>query len=180
MAISLDTENSLGYTALALAQSLDSDHERALANARRALESQPRIPIVNAMVSLVLLNAGKPEETKALLLEALRKDPDGYRTPYLNVLAIAQYVTGDLRGAATSLEENLARGGPTGPHMDVFLAATYANLGRSFEAQAVIDKLQRMYPDYPTEDWLAYYIKSDDEIDATMNKLRSLGLAKDN
>jgi hypothetical protein len=62
--------------------------------------------------------------------------------------------------------------------MDVFLAATYVPMGKDFEAQAIIEKLQRTDPDYPVESWLGNYIKSEDELRAIMSKLQSLGLSR--
>ncbi len=91
---------------------------------------------------------------------------------------VAQYVNGDFSGAAESIEKNLARRGPTGPHMDVFLAAAYAQMGKNFEAQAVIEKLQRTNPDYPAKNWLGSFIQSENELQATMSKLYSLGLSR--
>jgi adenylate cyclase len=113
-----------------------------------------------------------------LLAEALGLNPDEARTPILNLLGVAQYVQGKFSGAAESIEKNLARGGPTGPHMDVFLAAAYAQMGQNFEAQAIIEKLQRTDPDFPAENWLGNFIRSENELQATMSKLYSLGLPR--
>ena len=112
-----------------------------------------------------------------LLAEALGLNPDEARTPILNLTGIAQYVEEKFSGAAASIEKNLARGGPTGPHMDVFLAAAYAQMGQNFKAQAVIEKLQRTNPDYPVQKWLGNFIKSESELQAIMSKLQSLGLS---
>jgi hypothetical protein len=57
------------------------------------------------------------------------------------------------------------------------MAAAYAQMGKSFEAQAVIEKLQQANPDYPIESWLANLIKSEGELQLIMNKLKSLGLS---
>ena len=103
-------------------------------------------------------------------------DPDEPRTPYLNILAITHYVTGNFAAALESLENNLVRNGPKGPHMDVFWAASYAKLGRDFEATAIIEKLQRNYPNYPAESWLRNFITSEEELQKTMEQLQALGL----
>jgi hypothetical protein len=42
--------------------------------------------------------------------------------PYLNVLGIAYYVTRDYSKALATLELNNERGGPQGPHLEVFIA----------------------------------------------------------
>jgi hypothetical protein len=62
--------------------------------------------------------------------------------------------------------------------MDVFLAAAYAQMGQNFKAQAIIEKLQRADPDFPAENWLGNFMKSENELEATMSKLYSLGLPR--
>jgi tetratricopeptide (TPR) repeat protein len=177
-AVDIDPEYPLGYAALALAQSLNADTDSALNNVRRVLAIQPHKPNANAIASIALITSSMPSKAVDLLTQALKLNPDEPRTPYLNLLGVAQYVKGDYSGAAESIERNLARKGPTGPHMDAFLAATYAKLGRDFEAQAVIEKLQRENPDYPVESWFGNFIKSDSELQAIMSKLQSLGLSR--
>lgn len=61
--------------------------------------------------------------------------------------------------------------------MDVFVAATYAQLGKDFQAQAILQRLRETNPDYPVEQWLASYIKSEDELQETMDLLQSLGFS---
>lgn len=175
-AIELEPENSLGYAALTLAQSLDSKHTLALESARRSIASAKREPIADVMVSLALLNSSSPYEAIDLLSESLNLVTNQPRTPHLNVLGIAYYVTGNYQEASRNFELNLARKGPAGPHMDVFRAATYARLDNDFQARAILEKLQRTHADYPIELWLGNFITSDDDLLATMRLLRTSGL----
>jgi tetratricopeptide (TPR) repeat protein len=174
-AIGLDPDFSLGYAALALALSLDSNRDEALENARRAIAIPKRYAITDAMVSLVLLNSDMPQAAIDQLSKARRLNPNEPRTPFLNLMGIAQYVIGDYAAALESFESNREIKGPTGPHMDVFVAATYAQLGKDFQAQAILHKLRETNPDYPLEQWLANYIKSEDKLQNTMNLLSSVG-----
>jgi tetratricopeptide (TPR) repeat protein len=176
--VDLEPEDPLGFAALAFAQSLAEDFDSALANVRRVLAKQPHQAGSNTIASVALIVSGKPSMAVDLLVEALGLNPDEARTPILNLLGVAQYVQGKFSGAAESIEKNLARGGPTGPHMDVFLAAAYAQMGQNFKAQAIIEKLQRADPDFPAENWLGNFIKSENELEATMSKLYSLGLPR--
>lgn len=175
-AVELDDEDALGYSALALAEALEPDRDRALDNARRALSASHRDANSNAMAALALLVADHPQEALNLISYALRANPGAPRMPYLNIMAIAHYVNGDLAHSAQILEENAARSGPSGPHMDVFLAATYAGLGRTLEAEAVVARLLRTAPDYPVERWLANFLKSDQALAEAMDRLRAAGL----
>jgi Tfp pilus assembly protein PilF len=174
-AVDIDPENPLSYSALAFAQSLVQDSANALANVRRVLAIHPHQANSNTIASIALIVSDEPSKAIEFLTEALRLNPDEPRTPILNLLGVAQYVVGDFSSAVKSIEKNLASGGPTGPHMDVFLAAAYAQMGQNFKAQAVIEKLQRTNPDFPAEKWLGNFIKSEAELQATMSKLDSLG-----
>jgi len=176
-AVDIDPEYPLGFAALAFAQSLAEDSASALASVRRVLAIRPHRPTSNTIASIALIVSGEPSKAIDLLTEALKLNSDESRTPILNLLGVAQYANGDFSGAAESIEKNLSRGGPTGPHMDVFLAAAYAQMGKDFEAQAIIEKLQRSKPDYPVEKWLGNFVKSESELQAIMSKLQSLGLS---
>ena len=174
-AVNQDPNYSLGYAALALAKSLSADTDSALDNVRQVIAIQPHEAASNAIASIALILSGRPSNAINLLKEALRLNPRDARTPYLNLLAVAQFVLGNYSAAAENIEKNIVMKGPIGPHMDVFLAATSAQMGNNFEAQAVIEKLQRTYPDYPAERWLGNFIKSESELQVIMSKLQSLG-----
>lgn len=176
-AIDVDSDFSLSYAALALAQSLDSNREQALDNARKAIATPQRAAITDAIVSLVLMNSDMPHKAIDQLNEGLRLHSDKPRLPYLNLLGIAQYVIGDYDAALRNFERSLDRKGPTGPHMDIFIAATYAQLGKDFQAQAILNKLLETYPDYPVEQWMAHFIKTEDELQETVDLLRSLKIS---
>jgi tetratricopeptide (TPR) repeat protein len=175
-AVGLDPEYAMGFAALAFAQALAEDYAGALTSVRRVLAIRPHQASSNAIASIALIVSGEPSRAIELLTEAMRLNPDDPRTPLLNILGVAQYINGDFSGAAASIEKNLARRGPGGPHMDVFLAAAYAQMGKNFEAQAVIEKIQRTNPDYPVKNWLGHFIKPENELQAIMTKLELLGL----
>ena len=177
-AVGIDPDYSMGFAALAFAQSLAEDFAGAMTSVRRVLAIRPHQASSNTIASIALILSGEPSMAIELLTEALRLNPDEARTPFFNLLGIAQYVNGDFSGAAKNMEKNLARRGPSGPHMDVFLAAAYAQMGKNFAAQAIIEKIQRTDPDYPAENWLGNFIKSEKELEATMSKLYSLGLPR--
>jgi hypothetical protein len=174
-ALEVDDEYGLAYSALAVAHALGANEEQALANARRALTAEQQDASANAMAALGLLVAGHPQEAADFLQRAMRLNPESPRTPYLNLLGIAYYAAGDYEAAAATFEENVSRGGPVGPHMDVFVGPTYGHLGREFEARAVVERLQRTHPDYPVAGWLANYLKSEAALDDTLDRLRQLG-----
>ena len=73
-------------------------------------------------------------------------------------------------------DRNVDRGGPTGPHMYVFRAAAYAELGKNNEAQAVIDKILKSHATFPFDEWLSQWVGPGDRLNKTMSDLYRLGL----
>jgi tetratricopeptide (TPR) repeat protein len=129
------------------------------------------------MYGLVLVLSGDTERTIKHMTQALRLDPSESRTPYLNVIGIAHYVAGDYAAAIEFLDRNLERGGPTGPHMDLFHAGAYAELGQEDAARAVIDAMLLSYPEFPAEAWLSRWLDSDG-LHKALTNLYSAGLPK--
>jgi len=178
-AIDTDDDYALGRAAMAMSQSLAGDREAALSDARKAVVDLPADVITPSMVGLVLINSERPDDAKKLMLDVLAMRSPEARTPFLNVLGIAQFVTNDYRGAVESFEKNLANGGPRGPHLDLFMAASYGELGQEFRAQAILERMHQDAPHFPARAWLAWFIKPTERLEATMDRLRSLGLADD-
>jgi hypothetical protein len=104
------------------------------------------------------------------------KNPVEPRTPYLNVLGIAEFAAGNDKGAIEFFDLNTQSWGPGGPHMVVFRAAALANLGKNGEAQDLISELNRSHPSFPYEQWLGNWLKNGPRLDQTIDLLSSLGL----
>ena len=173
-AIDIAPGYGLGYAALSLPLALKGEADPALANVKRTLAIRPRDPGATGVASITLVIIGQPLQAIELLSEAIRLNPNNTRTPYLNLLGIAQYVTGDYTAALKSFEKNLTQSGPSGPHMDVFLAAAYLRMNKSLEAQAIMEKMLRTDPDYPIVRWLNNFIKSEEEVRETVDQLLAL------
>jgi pentatricopeptide repeat protein len=56
--------------------------------------------------------------------------------------------------ALEALERNIRRGGPGGPHMLAYIAATHAELGEIEKARQVLDDMKRAYPEFSMDSWL--------------------------
>jgi tetratricopeptide (TPR) repeat protein len=173
-AIDISPEYSLAYAAMSLQQAVIGEVDSTLANVKRTMSIRPRDPGATGVASAALVIIGQPLPAIDLLSEAIQLNPNNTRTPFLNLLGIAQYVMGDYTTALKSFEKNLAQSGPSGPHMDVFLAATYLKNNKSLEAQVVMEKMLRTDPDYPIERWLNNFIKSEEEVRETVDELLAL------
>jgi len=175
-AIALDGDFGLAYAVLSFAELFAGDQENALANARKAITIQPGDAFAQFILGMNLIVAGQPETAISVLREALRLDPLESRTPYLNVLGIAYYAAGNFTEALDILEYNIARGGPRGPHMDVFVAASYGQLGRENEARSVFEEMMQDYPEFPVQAWVSNWLRREEELQKTLDVLQKLGL----
>jgi adenylate cyclase len=176
-AIEKDPEFGMGYVSLAFAYALSGKQKLALDNASRAIAVQSGDAFTQFVFGMCLILSGKPNEAIPPLLEAIRLDPAEPRTPYRNVLGIAYFATEQYAIASEILENNLKNGGPAGPHMDIFRAASYAALGDKQKSHELINNVTQSHPDFPAENWLSKWIKGNDSLrDATIENLHNLGL----
>jgi len=175
-AIETDPEFGMGYATLAFAYVLSGRHDEALSNARRAIDIQPGDAFTQFVYGSCLGHSGSPSEAITPLSEALRLDPAEPRTPYRNVLGIAYFAAGDYARAIELFDENLHLGGPSGPHMQLFRASAYAELGQEAMARSIISGLVKSAPDFPFEKWLAKWVTNPDDLKRLMANLHRLGL----
>jgi len=177
-AIEVDPQFGMGYVTLALAYALSGRTDEALFNARQAIAVQPGDAFTQFVYGLCLTFSGKPAEAVPPISEAIRLDPLEPRTPYRNVLGITHYAMGEYERAAELFDENLRIGGPTGPHMAAFRAATYTARGKKKEAQSIIQDLVRRHPEFSVENWFAKWLRNADNLSRTMDELYQHGLPK--
>ena len=122
----------------------ERQHEQAIAQLEKAITLSPNYADAVAELGDVLSFAGRPEEAIGLIEKAMRFNP----TPpswYLDNLGRAYLLTEQYEEAIASFKRVLSRN-PDYWVSHVYLAASYANLGRQKEAQAVVAELQRINP----------------------------------
>ena len=175
-AIDIDPKFGMSYATLAFAFALSGDLEKGLDNARQAAEIESGDAFVQFILGMNLILSSSPENAFTPLSEALRLDPAEPRTPYLNVLGIAQFANGEYSQTIKTFEKNALRGGPRGPHMDVFWAAAYALQGKEYEARALIDKLNKSYPNFPTEPWMRKWLGDSERLNTILELMKGYGL----
>jgi tetratricopeptide (TPR) repeat protein len=175
-AIETDPEFGMGHATLAFAYVMSGRQDEALSSARRAIDTQPGDAFTQFVYGLCLGHSGFPSEAITPLSEALRLDPAEPRTPYRNVLGLAYFATGEYARAVELFDKNLQMGGPSGPHVDLFRASAYAELGQEEMAKSIISGLVESYPEFPFEKWLARWITNSDDLERLMGNLHRLGL----
>jgi len=177
-AIETDPEFGMGHATLAFAYIMSGRQDEALSSARRAIAAQPGDAFTQFVYGSCLGHSGFASEAITPLSEALRLDPAEPRTPYRNVLGIVYFATGDYARAVELFDKNLELGGPSGPHMDMFRASAYAELGQEEMAKSIISGLVKSHPEFPFEKWLARWIKNSDDRERLMANLHRLGLPR--
>ena len=175
-AIQVDPSFGAGYATLGFTQALMGFKVDALENVRLATAIQPGDAFVHFLRGVTLTLLSVPEEAFSSLDEAIRLNPIEKRTPYLNVYGITRFVNREYQLALDLLAKNKEKGGPVGPHMDIFSAAAYAHLGNRAEASAILERIIETAPDFPYAAWLESWIGKGAHLTTTLSKLSESGL----
>jgi adenylate cyclase len=155
VAQNLDPSFGLSYSAQAFAFLVNRNFEQALTASAKAVQLAPNDPYVMTYHGFILCASGDADEGITYAETALRLDPLNARTPYLNILGVINFQAGHYETALAAFLRNRERGGPLGPGIHNFIAATYAVLGDSAKAAAtlsVADLLRNENHDW--EDWV--------------------------
>ena len=111
----MDESFGAGHAMLSFAQVLAGDIDAAEDAARTALRIQPGDAFSQFVVGMQKLMANNATQGTENFLEAIRLDPLEPRMPYLNLLGLAYYGTGDYDNAISTIELNYEKGGPPRP-----------------------------------------------------------------
>ncbi|NIS80939.1 MAG: tetratricopeptide repeat protein, partial [Anaerolineales bacterium] len=120
------------------------EHEKAIAEAQRAIALDPNDGDSYHSMAHALIFAGRPKEALDFVEKAMRLDPH-YPAYYLVVLGHAQFSMEEFEEAATSFERALKRN-PEYYWVWFYLAAAYGHLGRKQEATAAIEEYKKVGP----------------------------------
>ena len=120
----------------------DGDYRGALAEFKEAIVLDPGDAVSYISMADALTQVGRAAEALPLIRTARRLDP--LHPPYFtSSLGMAQYKLGEFKDAAASFEE-AARLDPDDSASHLWLAATYANLGRIEDAKAAIARYDQL------------------------------------
>ncbi len=147
--ISVESEDTDEYShwAMACAHLLRTQHERALASLRRALEINPNCSLAHGSIGTVLAWAGQHDASVASNEFALRINPQDPSTFFRHFgLALAHYL-------ASRYERSLVHASavlqmrPSWWLGQIIYAASCAQMGRRDEARPILDELTRVRPE---------------------------------
>ena len=152
---SLDPSFGLSYSAQAFAFLVNRDYKQALRASGNAIRLSPNDPYVLSYHGFFLCAAGDAEEGISFVETALRLDPLNARAPYLNILGVVYFFAGDYENALRVFVKNQERGGPLGPGIHNFIAASYAALGDNAKAKATLSLAGLLEnADFNWENWV--------------------------
>lgn len=157
-AISVQPEFGWGYQALSRARHLSGELDGAVVAARQAVDLQPSDAELLGNLGLILIIAGRPEEAVAPLQEAIRLTGNDARAPYWNYIAAAYFHAGLPDEAIAAAEANHDRGGPAGPHVQLYTAAAFAELGQHTDARMAFVKVQSAAQIFAVRVWLERFL----------------------
>ncbi len=156
-ALAIDPGEIRALVALGLTAMVNGENDKAVAFLGQAAKEQPSSSYANAYLGITLIFNQQPEDAIRPIETALQLDPANSRRPYLNILAVARYHSGDFKGAVAAFEEVVQRQGPYGPAMMAYHAASYAALGDEGGEARVLAKLAPIVQasgSFSVENWL--------------------------
>jgi TolB-like protein/Tfp pilus assembly protein PilF len=149
-ALSLNPRLARSYSVLALLQMLESEHENAVASARKAVALNANSAEAHLNLAVVLVYAGRPDEALQAMETVLRLNPKppSYVHDYYG---LALYMNRRYAEALAALQrEHKGTRSDLGQEL---LAAVNARLGRMDAAKAAIQSILERWPDQS----LAFY-----------------------
>jgi tetratricopeptide (TPR) repeat protein len=145
-AVELDDEEPEAHVVLGLV--MMREHDRAMAEARRALALDPNLAWAHSLLGQALHYSGRSDDAIEPLNIAIRLDPN--EDPFLHQLALAYFGLGRYEDAVVVLKRRIIRK-PDTDMSRVLLAACYGHLGRVEEARAQWREVMCINPDYSLE-----------------------------
>ena len=171
----LDPSFGLSYTAQAFAFLVSREFDRALNASGNAMKLAPNNPYVVTYHGFMLCAAGYSEEGITFVETALRLDPLNARTPYLNILGVTNFFAGHYEIALQAFLENQERGGPLGPGIQYFVAASYEALGDYTRAKATLILSDLLIgTGFNWENWVRQSWKNPEDSDHILNLIKQI------
>ncbi len=129
-----------------------AQHDRALTEAKTALELDPNYADGYALISSAYMFSGYPERALHFDRKAMRLNPAASYLHYEH-LGRSQYLQGSYREALEALQEGVKRNYNHIP-IHLWLAATYSQMGDLDEAEWEVEQVLTLDPDFSLSSWL--------------------------
>jgi adenylate cyclase len=174
-AFALDDKSSLAHITKAFVYLYKRQHEKAIDEAKQAIEVNPNFANAYGTLGVYLNYAGRPEEAIQPLKKAFRLNPMPPEF-YFYHLGFAYLMTGRYEKAIAEYEKPLHRN-PDNLFSHLYLAATYSLAGRGEEAQSAAKEVLRINPKLSVEKFIKRSpLKNKADADLLIDSLRKAGL----
>ncbi len=150
-ALSIDPNFPMAYSLLSNIHMVLGDAKLAIVMGEKAVELAPNNSLALALLGNVLIDSGRIKEGIQKMQKAIRLCP--FPIPwYLMVFGAGYHLNGDNNAAITALNQAIDRE-PESHLARVWLASTYAEIGRFAEAKAVAKEILDIEPDFSALRW---------------------------
>jgi adenylate cyclase len=150
-ALAIDDSLASAHGHLSMFYTLKREHERAIAEAERAVALDPGGAYRHVQYAMSLFYGGRTEEAIPGFQKAIRLNPLGESSNFFN-LGGAYRVTGRFEEAVLEYKKALQRA-PDSIFAHLGLAATYSMMGREQEARAEAAEVLRISPKFSVDSY---------------------------
>jgi TolB-like protein/Flp pilus assembly protein TadD len=150
--LAMDESDARGHVILGNAYGFKREHEKAIAELKRALILDPNNAIGHMYLGHHLANGGRPQEAIPFLKKSMRLSPlsQKHASMCLFRLGVAYRLMGQYEEALSALKK-AADIRPNFWALQLQLAATYIHLDREEEARAAVAEVRRIVPKFSAE-----------------------------
>lgn len=177
-ALELDAGHEWVQSAAGWVAFVERDFEDAARYSERALSLEPENGNVLDFYGVIAVASGAYEKGLDAGDRNRRRRGDNTRFAYLNILGSAHYHLEQYEEAVAAFEESNASGGPLSALGVMYLAASYAALGKEADGRRLVAQLQTDWPGFPIGAFLHRLHRSPDEAQKLVDRLTHLGWAQ--
>ena len=149
MSIKLDQDLAQAHFVKGLIHREKKQLNEAMASAANAIALNPNYADAFILLASVMCYSNSAKGSISLIKKAVRLNPN-YPTNYNFHLGQCQFVLGKYQNAIKTLEDTTARN-PTLQRTNLWLAASYAQVGRTDDAKWVVEQLLNLNPNLTIE-----------------------------
>ena len=175
-AMTLDDSNAFAHSMLAVIYQWLKEYDKATSEAEKAVSLEPNSAHAYHALGSVLNYACRPEEAIPFFKKSLRLSPIPVDTMTLVVQGMAYRQLGQYEEAVASFKKVLQLYGADHLMAHLWLAATYAMMGRKKEARAEASEVVRIDPKFSLERYIKGLPFDQSRKDRVADALRKAGL----
>ena len=159
-ALDLSPENAWAHGANAWVQVTSGELNKAMAEARLAVDLAPQDGYVLDLAGITSILANVPEFAAATSNPIRHRDGDG-RFGANNIWGVSQYMLGNYAATIKAFNGAAQSGAPMSAPSLVFLAVAYDHSGNAEAAERLVEEFQKTWANFPTQFILSRIFKTE-------------------